>query len=511
MFLNIGPQHPSTHGVLRVVLKIDGEQVVDLDPVLGYLHRGVEKICENADCHHVISHCDPLEYIASHVQRVRAGAGLREAARRAGAAPRRVHPGPRLRAQPDLQPRPVHGLAGAGPGRPHADPVRLHRARRDRRDARRADRPAAALQLLAHRRRQRRPEPRVHEPPGRLDEPRRRAASRTSTTLLNENEIFVGRDARPGRPRPRDRAADVRHRAATCAPRACPTTSAGRIPTRVYPELEFDIPTRDGGRLATPATCSASTRSSRASGSSTRCSTSMPDGPVMAKLPRLLRPRPGRAWAAVESPRGQYGAYAISDGTDQPFRLRIHDPSFLHLQAVGLLMPGQPRSRTRWPSWPASTRSWAASTSDAIVVAAVGERLHRRRGRASCCRSRRRGRSASALVFAGRAVERHPARAWSEPRSCDVLGANVRIVRFVVAATAVLLFTVPTAFMIIYMEMKVIALHEPARRPQPGRARGARSRRWSTASRCWPRRTSPRPARTCRCSPWRRWSSTWPR
>ena len=48
MFLNMGPQHPSTHGVLRVVLKLDGERVVDIDPVLGYLHRGVEKLIENA-------------------------------------------------------------------------------------------------------------------------------------------------------------------------------------------------------------------------------------------------------------------------------------------------------------------------------------------------------------------------------------------------------------------------------------------------------------------------------
>ena len=64
----------------------------------------------------------------------------------------------------------------------------------------------------------------------------------------------------------------------------------------------------------------------------------MPDGPIMARLPRLLRPRPGRAWAAVEGPRGLYGTYAISDGTDQPFRMKIHDPSFVHLQLVGLLM-----------------------------------------------------------------------------------------------------------------------------------------------------------------------------
>ena len=65
MFINMGPQHPSTHGVLRVVLKINGEQVVDLDPVLGYLHRGVEKLCENADYHHINSQVDPLEYISS--------------------------------------------------------------------------------------------------------------------------------------------------------------------------------------------------------------------------------------------------------------------------------------------------------------------------------------------------------------------------------------------------------------------------------------------------------------
>ena len=60
MLINLGPQHPSTHGVLRVVLKIDGERIVDLDPVMGYLHRGVEKICENGDWHQAISNCDPL-------------------------------------------------------------------------------------------------------------------------------------------------------------------------------------------------------------------------------------------------------------------------------------------------------------------------------------------------------------------------------------------------------------------------------------------------------------------
>ncbi|HET6278476.1 MAG TPA: NADH-quinone oxidoreductase subunit D, partial [Candidatus Polarisedimenticolia bacterium] len=47
MEINMGPQHPSTHGVLRIMLKLDGEAIADMRPVIGYLHRGVEKLCEH--------------------------------------------------------------------------------------------------------------------------------------------------------------------------------------------------------------------------------------------------------------------------------------------------------------------------------------------------------------------------------------------------------------------------------------------------------------------------------
>ena len=47
LVINMGPQHPSTHGVLRVVLRLDGEKVVDAEVVIGYLHRGIEKLSEN--------------------------------------------------------------------------------------------------------------------------------------------------------------------------------------------------------------------------------------------------------------------------------------------------------------------------------------------------------------------------------------------------------------------------------------------------------------------------------
>ncbi len=45
--LNMGPQHPATHGVMRMVLSLDGEEIRYIEPVLGYIHRGIEKMCEN--------------------------------------------------------------------------------------------------------------------------------------------------------------------------------------------------------------------------------------------------------------------------------------------------------------------------------------------------------------------------------------------------------------------------------------------------------------------------------
>ncbi len=199
MFINMGPQHPSTHGVLRVVLKLDGEKVVDLDPVLGYLHRGVEKLCENADYHQAICYLDPLEYVSSlfcEWPGVMAFEKLLDVQVPRRAEYIRVLSGG---AQPGRQPLAVPGLDGARPRRADADPVVVHRARRDRRHARLADRPADALQLLPDRRGERRPQPRVPEPPRRLDEPRDRADRSRPDAPQRE------RDLRPPDARPRAR------------------------------------------------------------------------------------------------------------------------------------------------------------------------------------------------------------------------------------------------------------------------------------------------------------------
>ncbi len=65
MMLNMGPQHPSTHGVLRVVLHLDGELVVKAIPHIGYLHRGIEKLCENITYQQCLPYTDRMDYLAA--------------------------------------------------------------------------------------------------------------------------------------------------------------------------------------------------------------------------------------------------------------------------------------------------------------------------------------------------------------------------------------------------------------------------------------------------------------
>ena len=65
MMLNMGPQHPATHGVLRIVLHLDGEMVVKAVPYIGYLHRGIEKLCEHITYQQCIPYTDRMDYIAS--------------------------------------------------------------------------------------------------------------------------------------------------------------------------------------------------------------------------------------------------------------------------------------------------------------------------------------------------------------------------------------------------------------------------------------------------------------
>jgi NADH-quinone oxidoreductase subunit D len=337
MLLNMGPQHPSTHGVLRVVLKISDEQVVDLDPVLGYLHRGVEKIAENSDFHHIISQLDPLEYISSlfcEWSPVMSFEKLLDVQVPRRAEYIRVLTGELNRIASHLLFLGWYALDLGG-----ITPILWSFAERDEIMEMLAAVTGAKLLFNYFR---------IggvngdlnHEFMSRLGDWMGRAGAQLEAGmgLLNENEIFVRRARGLG---VLDRETALRMCATGPNLRASgvPFDIRRAHPYSVYPELEFEIPTRrEGDSLARYLLRMDEVRQSLRI--IDQCLHQMPDGPIMARLPRLLRPRPGRAYSAVEGPRGQYACYAMSDGTDQPFRLRIHDPSFLHLQLVGLLMPG---------------------------------------------------------------------------------------------------------------------------------------------------------------------------
>jgi NADH-quinone oxidoreductase subunit D len=337
MLINLGPQHPSTHGVLRVVLKIDGERVVDLDPVLGYLHRGVEKICENGDWHHAISNCDPLEYIAamfSEAMPVMAAEKLLDLE----VPPRAEYI--RVLAW-ELNRISSHALfiGWLALDLGGLTPILYGFAERD--EIVEMLNALTGQRLLFN-------YLRIggvngdlnHEFMSRLGDWMSHALQRIDDEqkLLNTNEIFVRRTRGLG---VIDQ--DLARRTLLSGPplraTGIPYDVRRAHPYSVYPELEFDIPTREeGDSYARYLLHFDEIRQSLRI--IDQVLHRMPDGPVMAKLPRLLRIPPGRAFVSLESPRGQYSCYAMSDGTQKPFRLRIHDPSFFNLQAVGLLMPG---------------------------------------------------------------------------------------------------------------------------------------------------------------------------
>jgi NADH-quinone oxidoreductase subunit D len=337
MLINMGPQHPSTHGVLRIVLKLNGEQVVDLDPVLGYLHRGVEKLSENADYHQTISQLDPLEYVSAlfcEWPAVMAYEKLLDVQVPRRAEYIRVLSTELLRVASHALFMGWMALDLGG-----LTPILYSFIERDE-IVEMLGALTGARMLFNYMRIGGVNGDLNHDFMSRLGDWMSRAAAQhdANTQLLNENEIFVRRMRGLG-----TIDGETALRMCWTGPNlratGVPFDLRRAHPYSVFPELDFDIPTRaEGDCLARYLLRVDEVKQSLRI--IDQCLHQMPDGPIMAKLPRLLRPRPGRAYAAIESPRGEYGAYAISDGTDQPFRLRIHDPSFIHLESIGLLMPG---------------------------------------------------------------------------------------------------------------------------------------------------------------------------
>ena len=127
MVLNIGPQHPATHGTLRLVVRLDGERVVAADPVIGYMHRGYEKLTEFRTYPQITTLINRIDWLSLVRERGAVHPRGRAAHEHRGAAARRVDPHRAHRALADRDVPAVPRRDGTAGRRDHARVLRVPR------------------------------------------------------------------------------------------------------------------------------------------------------------------------------------------------------------------------------------------------------------------------------------------------------------------------------------------------------------------------------------------------
>jgi NADH-quinone oxidoreductase subunit D len=106
-----------------------------------------------------------------------------------------------------------------------------------------------------------------------------------------------------------------------------------------YEKYDFDIPTRQNGDtydryLVRMDEMRQSVRIMR------QAVASIPEGPIMGKVGKVIKPPVGEAYVSIEAPKGELGYYIVSDGSTQPYRIRVRPPSFVNLQALDRMVKG---------------------------------------------------------------------------------------------------------------------------------------------------------------------------
>lgn len=335
--VNFGPQHPSTHGVLYIIVDLDGEVVVNLEPVIGYLHRGMEKIFEArnyAQCTAIIDRADymsaffnemalvyPLEKLME-VQVPRRGEYLRvilmELNRIAshllfyGAYGMDVGAiSPFLYCWREREK--VMDLFELAAGyRLHPNFFRVGGVKEDVPD----EFLEGALRF-------------VRELPAWIEE---------YENLLTWNEIFEIRTRGVGKIT-KEWAVNFGITGPLLRATGFEWDVRKGDTYSVYDEFDFDIPVGTKGDCwdAYHLRLLEMLQSARIV---EQAIAKIPDGPVRTKV--ALRPKPpkGEVYARIESPRGEIGCYIVSDGSEKPYRLKLRAPSFVNLQAIPDLIKG---------------------------------------------------------------------------------------------------------------------------------------------------------------------------
>ena len=337
MLLNMGPQHPSTHGVLRLVLSLEGETITDCTPIIGYLHRGMEKIFENRTIMQGIRYTDNSDYLSPMLCEIAY----------VGAAEQLMGLEPPRRAQyirllvGEMQ-RIASHLVGVGTYlldlgaftpviyafRDREGILGLFEALTGSRFTVNYQRVGGVLHDF--------PKDWLRECEAVLNQIEKGLDEMEQ--LVVGNEIFMSRTQGVGYI---DQQQAIAYGLTGPMARGSGITWDLRVnrPYMAYREVPVNAQVRqEGDCFARNAV-----RMQEMRESIRLCRVAidkMPPGAIAARVPIALRPPRGETYFAIENSRGEYGFYMISDGSEYPWRAKMRSPSLSNLQIVPELLRG---------------------------------------------------------------------------------------------------------------------------------------------------------------------------
>jgi NADH-quinone oxidoreductase subunit D len=335
--VNLGPQHPSTHGVLRVLLTLDGEVIREAVPHVGYLHRASEKLAERHTYPQYVTQTDRWDYLDAMgnnqmwCQCVEKLMGI-EVPERAEFL--RVIALELNRIASHLLWWGAYGL-DVGALTPFFYGFREREKVLDLFELLCGARITFSFMRIGG--------VGYDLPPGWVGRCRQALDDVCRTcdemdTLLSNSQIFLMRTRDIGR-LPLDLALDLGCSGPMLRGSGIAHDIRKAHPYSIYNRFEFTIPTSTltdclGRYHVRVEEIRQSVRIVR------QALEQLPEGEIIGKVPKTVRPTKGEVFTWIESPRGALGGYLVSDGTSNPYRFKICPPSFVHLQTLPYLMPG---------------------------------------------------------------------------------------------------------------------------------------------------------------------------
>jgi NADH-quinone oxidoreductase subunit D len=339
MLLNVGPQHPSTHGVFRLVVKIDGEIITEATPVIGYLHRGTEKLAENLQYTQIIPYTDRMDYLSAmtnnyvicHAVETMMGIQVPERAEYLRVMAMELG---RIASHLVAWGTYILDLGATSP---------FIYAFRDREMIINMLNELSGARLTFNYMRV--GGVKWDAPEGWVDGVREfvpylREQLKGYHDLVSGNEIFLDRVKGVG-VYSKEEAINYSLSGPNLRSTGVKWDLRKDEPYSIYDRFDFNVVTRDTGDCLARYHVRLDEIGESLKILEQACEQFPAEGEIMAKVPKIIKAPKGEAFVRIESPRGEIGCYISSDGKKEPYRLKFRRPSFYNLQILPKLLVGE--------------------------------------------------------------------------------------------------------------------------------------------------------------------------